>query len=340
MGKAVLKSVACPACGGQFKPVRKGHLYCSETCRKRYHKRSKAKLSAANRAKRLATKLRKLANTSFGKYLIRELRRAGNLEVLRGHSKTSLNRLVKLRSRCNTVSGYSSGKPIGTYELSHIYASQGKHGLGRLHPMNLVIAPKTFNRSIGVSVHSDWEDLYCDYSVIDQRWNLSSQMTAEQVLRATRKYLKGVFDDWLSSFTIVTTQEQALVKELLKHGYSAAQLSAYDFDELSALAAKKDIFIFSKIADSAEEIRVLEEELKRLCPNSPFLLCIPKLLDFDWTLNKKEILFRLTEKDIKAAKKFVCEQGWRQLHRLEFKTMWKGIDVRDFFTDVEVEHEF
>ena len=152
MGKAVLKSVACPACGGLFKPVRKGHLYCSETCRKRYHKQSKAKLSAANRAKRLATKLRKLANTSFGKYLTRELRRAGGLKVLRGHSKASLNKLVKLRSRCNTVSGYSSGKPRGTYELPHICASQGNHGLGRLRPMySLFLYMGRYSRS-----EKDW----------------------------------------------------------------------------------------------------------------------------------------------------------------------------------------
>ena len=165
-------------------------------------------------------------------------------------------------------------------------------------------------------------------------------MTAEQVLRAARKYLNEVFDDWLSSFTIVATQEQVLVKELLNHGYSAAQLSAYDFDELTALAAQKDIPTFSKDNKSAEEISVLEEELQRLFPDSPFLPCTPKLRNFDWTLNKKEILFRLTEKDIEDAKKFVCEQGWRQLHRLDFGTIWRGIDVRDFFTDVEVEHEF
>ena len=336
MGKAVLRNIACPACGGLFQPVRKGHLYCSETCRKRFHKRSKAKLSAANRARRLATKLRKLANTSFGKYLVRELRRAGNLEVLRGHSKTSLNQLAKLRSRCNKVSGFSfSGKPNGTYELSHIYAAQGKQGLGRLHPINLVIAPKAFNRSIGASVNSDWDDLYCDYSVIDQKWNIAPQMTAEQVLRGARKYLREVFDDWLSSFTLVTTQEQILIKQLLKQGFNRSELSVYDFDELRDLATDLDIQVFTGSGSSESEVTVLTGELSRLCSDSLFLDIGRKLVDFPWTLNKEGVLFRLEEKDIELALNFVLQQGWRQLHRLDFKTKWRGIEVSDFFTDAE-----
>ena len=87
MGKSVQVSVACPVCAGAFSPTRRGHLYCSETCRKRHHKQEKAKETRAKKARRIAAKFKKLSTTPFGKYLVRELKRAGSVEVLRGHTK-------------------------------------------------------------------------------------------------------------------------------------------------------------------------------------------------------------------------------------------------------------
>jgi hypothetical protein len=169
MGQTVQVSLACPACAGAFSPTRSGHLYCSETCRKRQHKQDKAKETNVKKARRIAAKFKKLSTTPLGKYLVRELKRAGSVEVLRGHAKTSLGPLVKLRSRCNTVSGYDEGKPRGAYELSHIYAAQGKDGLGQLHPKNLVSAPRAFNRRIGAAGSVDWEEFYVDYPLLEYK---------------------------------------------------------------------------------------------------------------------------------------------------------------------------
>lgn len=333
MGEAVLKSVACPACGCQFKSVRRGHLYCSETCRKRFHKQEKAKETRAKRARRIAAKFKKLSTTSFGKYLVRELRRAGSVEVLRGHSKTSLGALVKLRTRCNTVSGYDEGKPRGTYELSHIYAAQGKHGLGRLHSRNLVIAPRVFNRSIGAAGSDDWLDLYVDYPLLENRWKLTPEMTAEQVLSLARRYLKEPFDAWLSSFALSASQHQTLIKKLIEQGYKRADLVGLDLDELKELASNAGMSVFTPDAQSRPEIEVLCEELQRQIPRSIVLVTALVLKELRWIRNQEEVLFRLEEKDIEKAILFVCEQGWRELHRMPFTQMWRGIPFEHFFTD-------
>ena len=333
MGKSLQVSVACPVCAGAFSPTRRGHLYCSETCRKRHHKQEKAKESRAKKARRIGAKFKKLSTTPFGKYLVRELRRAGSVEVLWGHSKTSLAELVRLRNRCNTVSGYDEGKPRGTYELSHIYASQGRHGLGRLHPKNLVIAPKTFNRRLGAAGDDDWLDLYVDYPLLEDTWKLNPEMTAEQVLTLARRYLKEPFDAWLSSFAVSASQHQTLTKKLIEQGYKRADLVGLDLDELKELASEEEIPVFTPDTESCAEIEVLCEELERHKPRSLVLATALVLSHLNWIKNEDEVLFRLKKEDIEKAILFVCEQGWRELHRVPFTQVWRGIPFKDFFTD-------
>ena len=336
MGKSEQVSVACPVCAGAFSPTRRGHLYCSETCRKRHHKQEKAKETRAKRARRIAAKFKKLSTTSFGKYLVRELKRAGSVEVLRGHTKTSLGSLVKLRTRCNTVSGYDEGKPRGTYELSHIYAAQGKHGLGRLHSRNLVIAPRVLNRSIGAAGSDDWLDLYVDYPLLENKWKLTPEMTAEQVLKLARKYLKEPFDDWLSAFTITASQQQTLIKKLVEQGYKQSNLIGLDLDELKELAAIAEIKVYTADSESEGAFDVLCEELKRQIPHSELLVVALVLQELKWAINRSDVLFRLKEKDIEMATDFICDQGWRQLHRMQFESELRGIPLAEFFTETQL----
>ena len=333
MGKSEQARMACKVCGGPFFPVRKGHLNCSATCRNRHYKLKKAKESQAKKARRIATKFKKLSATPFGKYFVRELRRAGSVEILWGHDKTSLAGLVRLRRRCNAVSGYDEGKPRGTYELSHIYASQGEHGLGRLHPKNLVIAPRTFNRRLGAAADDNWLDLYVDYPLLEDDWKLTPDMTAEQVLTLARRYLKEPFDAWLSSFALSASQYQTFIKKLIEQGYKRADLVGLDLDELKEVASEAEIPVFTADAESCAEIEVLCEELQRLKPRSKVLATALVLKELRWIRNEDEVLFRLKEKDIEKAILFVCEQGWRELHRMPFAQVWQGIPLEDFFTD-------
>ena len=339
MGKSVQVSVACPVCAGAFSPTRRGHLYCSETCRKRHHKQEKAKETKVKKARRIAAKFKKLSTTPFGKYLVRELKRAGSVEVLRGHTKTSLGSLVKLRTRCNTVSGYDEGKPRGTYELSHIYAAQGEHGLGRLHPKNLVIAPRAFNRSIGAAGSDDWLDLYVDYPLLENKWKLTPDMTAEQVLKLARKYLKEPFDEWLSAFIITASQQQTLSKKLIEQGYKQSNLIGLDLGELKELAATAEIEVYTADSDSKSAFDVLCEELARQIPSSELSSVALVLKGIRWASNRDDVLFRLKEKDITAATEFVCAQGWRRLHRMQYECEWNGIPLNEFFTKNPLESE-
>jgi predicted nucleic acid-binding Zn ribbon protein len=78
----MLKKLTCKHCVGLFQPIRTGNYYCSDTCRKlAFKSKTKAK-TQAKRNRKLSEKLKKLANSAFGIYLVKELRRAGTAEIL------------------------------------------------------------------------------------------------------------------------------------------------------------------------------------------------------------------------------------------------------------------
>jgi hypothetical protein len=117
----VYKKVKCAHCEALFEPTRRGHLHCSDTCRKLRNKAKNKVISDKKRKRRLEQKVKKLASSTFGRYLVREIKRAKTAQILTGHSAASLKALVALRRRCTIASGYKEGEPLGTYELSHIW---------------------------------------------------------------------------------------------------------------------------------------------------------------------------------------------------------------------------
>jgi hypothetical protein len=110
----------CAYCSDLFKPVRAGHCYCSDICRKLKNIAKKKKEADVRRSRRVDQKLKILSGSSFGQYFVPELKRAGTVQILSQHISESLNELVALRRKCTTSSGCSDGESLGTYELSHI----------------------------------------------------------------------------------------------------------------------------------------------------------------------------------------------------------------------------
>lgn len=333
MGKTSQVSVACPVCGGLFTPVRKGHLYCSEACRISNHRKKASRKVAARRSLRIAEKLKKLSASAFGKYLVKELKRAGSVEALRGHTKESLDELAALRSRCNRLSGYDDGKPRGTYELSHIYAARGKEGFGRLHASNLVIAPKAFNRSLGAASDGDWWGLYTDYGLAERKWLISDDAKSQDVLKKARRYLGAEFDEWLSSFTIAQTQRQSLQKALTKAGVDKTNTDHLGIDELRELAEAKHLEVYVPDSEAKSEAEVLIEELGRFQSDSELIGVLSTLNRYalGTIITNDPNLKLLRGKDILDALAYVCHQGWRSLHRKVYSTRFNGLEFSEFF---------
>jgi len=261
----MLKKRACKHCVGQFQPIRKGHLFCSDTCRKLAFKAKNRAKTQAKRNKKLSEKLKKLANSAFGKYLIKELRRAGTVEILQGHDSETLTALVKLRRHCTAVGGYDDGDSLSHYELSHIYPVSGKDRIGLLSLANLAITPKTFNRKHGTKLPIQG---YMGSSIprasLLEKWKIATSLDSLEVLKLTRKYLGEEFDIWLKKHLINQTQKGAILKKLKEAGYDSNVLKTMGLRELKAIANEEEIPYFSIDKEPEEEWWLARNEMDRL----------------------------------------------------------------------------
>lgn len=323
-GALTSKTTSCPACGQGFIASRKGHLYCSDTCRKKAHKARKQAVSSAKRRRRIDGKLKKLSSNPFGQYLVRELRRAGSVEVLRGHTKASLDKLVELRVDCNRYSGYLDGRSTGSYELSHIYPVNGAQGLGRLHPDNLVIALRDFNRARALEEPLEVDHLCCDYALLDKKWHIQDGMTASQILKLARKFLKADFDSWLSGFPLPASRRVVLERALTALGHKKTDLKRLKLDEIRGLAEEAGCSEFKPYGATVDSYRVVSQQLVNRYPDNVLTIVGSLLDDFHLSMSPTALEGVAEESDHPAIRDFIAEQGNRLLHSMPYAVNFNG----------------
>lgn len=325
------KVIKCSHCKALFKPVRKGHVHCSDTCRKLRNKAKKKVISDQKRKRRLAEKVKKLASSTFGRYLTREIQRAKTVKILTGHSAESLKALVALRRRCTIASGYEEGEPLGTYELSHIWPVKSAHSIGLLCVENLVIAPKSFNRQHAQKfpVHALIGKAIPAADLTDQ-WKVVEGMNSPQVLKLARSFVGEEFDRWLTSFLISNSQRDQLIKNLVKAGLPKRRLQDLKLRQLKALAEEEEVPYFD-ISTNPQDVRsLLSEETERLGVGRELGLLLDRLESEDCSLVPSGWHFEGERKDQEEFEKFVIDQAFLCLHGQPFSELWKGQPVSDF----------
>ena len=332
MGKVTPISVACHGCGGAFIALRTSHKYCSDTCRKRAFKASKQAVSAKKNSRKISIKLKKLITNSFGQYLVRELRRAGSVEVLRGHNKDTLNELADLRKACNRFSGYGEGLAIGSYELSHIYPVNGKDGLGRLHPINLVITSKEFNRSRGTKEPEDEALRVCDYALLENKWVIPEGAKASKILTMARRFVGVQFDTWLSSFVLAAKPTEVMTKRLRKIGYTKKALEVLTFDGLRDLMEKEDQPVFRMKVLTEEPFEVTLTQLTRLYPNHSLTKTAALIHEVNFALGIIPYEGLASEAELVDLADFIVNQGNLLLHNLPHQTTWQGREFNEWIS--------
>lgn len=321
----------CFHCKALFKPVRKGHIHCSDTCRKLRNKAKNKVISDQNRKRRLAEKVKKLASSTFGRYLVREIKRAKTVQILTGHSAETLKALVALRRRCTTVSGYEEGEPLGTYELSHIWPVKSTNCIGLLCVENLVIAPKSFNRQHAQKfpVHPLIGKAISDADLTDH-WKVVESMDSRQVLKLARSFVGEEFDKWLASFLISNSQRDQLIKNLVKAGLPKKRLQELKLRHLKALAEEEEVPYFD-ISTNPQDVRsLLSEETERLGVGRELGLLLERLESEDCPLEPSGWHFEGERKDQEEFEKFVIDQTFLCLHGQQYSSHWRGQPVSDF----------
>jgi hypothetical protein len=330
-----MTNASCPVCGDHFTTTRKGHIYCSDGCRNKAHRKTLAKKKTKSRNERLAVKLKKLSSSSFGIWLVGELRRAGTVEVLRGHTKETLDDLVRLRKVCNKFSGYEEGRPLRHYEIAHIYPVNGTLGVGRLHPVNLVIAAADFNRSHGVSEPLDaGQQLYCAYETLDDRWVLASDLTTQEVLKKAKSYLGKVFDKWLIPLVVNERQRDTLIKQLnnsTERRFARNLLKQLDLANLKILATYSGISVYNIDIHPSDALEVIATELERHCHTGALKSVVDRVVESNCTLSGLGLPKEMSERDDNPSlEEFLTEQAQLCLHHFPYSETWKGRKLSDW----------
>jgi predicted nucleic acid-binding Zn ribbon protein len=320
------KAIECRHCNVLFKPVRKGHIHCSDTCRKLRNKEKSKVIADQKRNRRLAEKLKKLSSSTFGRYLVREIKRAKTVQIFTGHSAESLKALVALRRRCTTASGYEEGEPLGTYELSHIWPVKSAKFLGLLCVENLVIAPKIFNRQhsqkFPVQANSG-KAIPC--AELTDQWMVGEGADSLQVLKLARTFIGEEFDKWLTSFLISNSQRDQLIKNLVKAGLPKRRLQELQLRQLKALAEEEEIPYFD-ISIPPQDVRTLVcDETERLGLCHEFGILLQRLQGEDCPLEPSGVSFAGSREEQEEFEKFVINQVFLSLHGQPHIDSWKGI---------------
>jgi hypothetical protein len=319
----MLKNQACKYCVGRFQPVRAGHLYCSETCRKLAFKAKNRAKTQAKRNKKLSEKLKKLANSAFGIYLIKELKRAGTVEILQGHDSETLTALVKLRRQCTAAGGYEDGDSLGHYELSHIYPVSGKDRIGLLSLSNLAITPKTFNRKHGTKLPiKGYMGSSIPKASLLKQWKVADSLDSLEVLKLARKYLGEEFDIWLKKHLINQTQKGAILKKLKEAGYEINVLKTMGLRELKAIANEEEIPYFSIDKEPEEEWLVTWREMKRFGLHNSIFNQLNLYYEAYYSFDDFLTLQECSDEELKF-KNHLVQQAFLCIHGQPFSELWK-----------------
>lgn len=324
--------LGCKHCAGQFSPLRGGHVFCSDTCRKLAFKAKKKLESKKKFSKRLEAKLKALSASVFGGYLYRELVRAGTVQVLSGHTHQSLAELVTLRRKCTSAGGYLKGMPIGDYELSHIYPVSGKSRIGLLHPSNLVICPKSFNRKHSRTVPKDGsQGASIPRDELLKKWRVDKSFTVSAVLNLIRKFIGSEFDKWLNSHRISVSQSKSLIKKLTADGTVTKEyLQGMTLEQLIVLAEEAELPYFHLDISPEEPLSVVSAEMSRFFPASAITGVVNALCVLEDSLDE---LDTSTFGDADAAmdfKHFLLSQCLLMLHGLPHERIWRGMPIESY----------
>lgn len=205
----------CHHCKASYTPSRSDQKFCSDDCR---YKAKSEKQSKANQ-KKLERRASRLRRTGFGQYLVRESIRAGTVQILTGHTPETLHELATLRTDCFINNGVSlDGELNKVYELSHICPVSGHSILGLLHPHNLVIASKSFNRARSKRYMGGGK--WIDRKSLLPQWRVNADTPVSQVYTKIEKFLGQVLKDYLSEHSPKLSYKERLVNKLIKHGLS------------------------------------------------------------------------------------------------------------------------
>lgn len=249
----------CKHCYKQFRTTSPTKKYCSPACSRQVANNKRPKVDRIEKARRSAPFYR----------LVLEVRRAGTLEILRGHTAESLLALFKLQSQSFKFNAYGQQR---LYELSHIAAANAPHIVGLYVVENLVIGPRGLNNDHGTAHfgHGVW----ITRASLNPKHNVHERERDSDVLDRILAYLgDDLVNEVVKMGNIQPTQRykllawlEAFIEAHPEHSHHSENLGAMSTVALGKLKTQlqcKESGGFKLITREVHPMEVLSLELSR-----------------------------------------------------------------------------
>lgn len=188
------RNYICCQCSTEYPAKRfteKSQRYCTSVCRKKAHR-------ARQPNKKVENRFAKLAKNTFWRWVIRECREAGTVQVLTGHTSATLLVLHSLSDAMYKCYGWSSNQKTNLFNLCHVQPRKGGNGfLGLLHPANLFIGCSSMNRAQSNKPVPADAGLRIATSTLKRKWAVEQGDTNAAIAELIRAFLGKVLDDYL-----------------------------------------------------------------------------------------------------------------------------------------------
>lgn len=188
------RNYICCQCSTEYPAKRfteKPQRYCTSVCRKKAHR-------ARQPNKKVENRFAKLAKNTFWRWVIRECREAGTVQVLTGHTAATLLVLHSLSDAMYKCYGWSSNQKTNQFNICHIQPRKGGNGyLGLLHPANLFIGCSQMNRGQSNKPVPADAGLRIATSTLKRKWAVEQGDTNAAIAELIRAFLGKVLDDYL-----------------------------------------------------------------------------------------------------------------------------------------------
>ncbi|CAI8817192.1 Phage integrase family protein [Pseudomonas sp. IT-P218] len=194
------RSYICCHCNNEYIAKRftdQNQRYCTSVCRKKAHR-------ARQPSKKVANRFAKLAKNAFWRWVIRECREAGTVQVLTGHTSATLLVLHSLSDAMYKCYGWSSDQKTNLFNICHIQPRKGGNGyLGLLHPANLFIGCSSMNRGQSNKPVPADAGLRIATSTLKRKWAVEQGDTNAAIAELIRAFLGKVLDDYLDQVSSI-----------------------------------------------------------------------------------------------------------------------------------------
>lgn len=272
----------CTHCGAMFKRRPGGRDTCNKTCAKAVERQQKAPAQTAKQ-KKIARRMERLKECGLGYWLLDQPKRAGTAQTYQGMTAAKLRQLHDLYNFHKRRFGWADGgHGKDLFHLCHVQPLNGRDGsTGLTTSENLFVGIAKLNQQQGNKPVNAWAGSSIPASARKRKWNVTEDMTQDQVLQKIADFLGSELDTFLDELDKIPQRTVRLrlartvfkhqgddLYEPLDHRYTEAELKSLKLEELQDLDAIQNGRLGSKAFAATNcpvdsELGVLRDELAR-----------------------------------------------------------------------------